>query len=217
MKKVVIISSAILICALSSIEAQISKGTWLVGVSTSLSYLNFGSDIMSLGFTTIKSNNSSGDPVKYTTLNFLPKAGYFVAPNLVIGLNNCISVSHEKSGEYKYSTTYLGTGPFARYYLNGTRVMPFFEASTLLGLVIDKSEGSGYSNSSKMGVTGLGAGAGLAVKLGEKVTFDIFAGYNRLTAKAKENNPDDEKTVQGTLGMKLGFTILLGTRVPSGS
>jgi outer membrane protein len=212
MKKAILFSAVILLFAVSSMEAQINKGRWLVGVSTSISYLNFGSDIMSLGYTTVKQTNSSGDDVKYTTFNFLPKAGYFVADNLVIGLNNCVSTSVEKSGDYKYTTTYLATGPFIRYYINSKKVMPFFEADALLGVMKDKSEGGGYDSSSDTGVTGLGLGAGAAFKLADKVTFDIMAGYNSLTAKAKQDNPDNEKTKQGTLGIKLGFTILLGSK-----
>jgi hypothetical protein len=212
MKKVLMITAVIFSIAVSITEAQINKGRWLTGVSTSFSYVNFGSDIMSLGYTTVKTTgNSSGDPVKYTTLNFLPKAGYFVADNLVIGLNSCLATSVEKSDQSKYKTTYFGIGPFARYYIKGNKVMPFFEVSTLFGSMTDKSDSQGYSYSDKTSVTSLGAGAGIAVKLADKVTFDIMAGYNSLTAKAKQDNPDDTKTVQGTIGLKLGFVVLLGS------
>jgi hypothetical protein len=60
-------------------------------------------------------------------------------------------------------------------------------------------------------MSSFGGGAGLAVKLGEKVTFDFMAGYNSMSEKAKQNNPNDERTVQGTLGFKLGFVVLLGS------
>jgi hypothetical protein len=213
MKKVIMMATVIFIMTFSVTEAQINKGKWLIGVSTSFSYVNFGSDIMSLGYTTVKTTgNSSGDPVKYTTFNFLPKVGYFVIDNLVVGLNSCLATSVEKSDQSKYNTTYFGIGPFARFYINGSKVMPFFEVSTLFGSMTDKSDYQGYSYSDKTSVRSLGAGAGIAVKLADKVTFDIMAGYNSLTAKAKQDNPDDIKTVQGTLGVKLGFVILLGSK-----
>ena len=56
-----------------------------------------------------------------------------------------------------------------------------------------------------------GGGIGLAAPLGEKVTFDIMAGYDSLTVKDKEDNDDNYRTVIGTLGLKIGFTILLGS------
>ena len=60
-------------------------------------------------------------------------------------------------------------------------------------------------------MSSIGAGAGIAVKLGEKVTFDMMAAYNSVTEKAKEYNTNNDKTVQGTLGVKFGFVILLGS------
>jgi len=60
-------------------------------------------------------------------------------------------------------------------------------------------------------MSSFGGGAGLAVKLGDKVTFDILAGYNSMTEKAKQNNPNDQRTVQGTLGVKFGFVAIFGT------
>jgi hypothetical protein len=50
------------------------------------------------------------------------------------------------------------------------------------------------------------------VKLGEKATFDMMAGYNSILEKAVENNPNDNRTVQGTMSFKLGFTLLLGSK-----
>jgi len=64
--------------ALSAVEAQVNKGRTLIGVSTSFSYVNFGSDLMSLGFASIKQKSNAPGYVepaaeKFTTFNFLPK------------------------------------------------------------------------------------------------------------------------------------------------
>jgi opacity protein-like surface antigen len=89
--------------------------------------------------------------------------------------------------------------------------MPFFEISSLFGSETNKYEDPYSSSSNKNSLTSFGGGAGLAVKLGDKVTFDMMAGYNSTSEKAKENNPNDERTVQGTIAFKLGFTVLLGS------
>ena len=211
MKKMIMLITVLSFFTLSVMEAQINKGRTLIGVSTSFSYVNFGSDIMSLGFTTIRQKSNAPGYVepaaeKVTTLNLLPRFGYFVINNLALGLNACIAYS----GETGYSTTYFGLGPFVRYYIPGSKVMPFFEASSLFGS-LNENESSYYNNSYKTGMTSIGGGAGLAVKLGDKVTFDIMAGYNSMSEKEKQNNPNNEKTIQGTLGFKFGFVVILGS------
>jgi hypothetical protein len=216
MKKTILLITVMCCFALSVTEAQISKGRSLAGVSTSFSYVNFGSDIMSLGFTTIKQkSNAAGytepDAQKITTLNFLPKFGYFAADNFVVGLEMCLASSAQKSGQSKYSMTYFGIGPFARYYLNGARFMPYFEVSSLFGSVTSKSQYIDDTFSEKSRATSIAGGFGLAVRLDDKVTFDIMAGYNSMTGKRIEDNPDNERTVQGTIGFKFGFVALLGS------
>lgn len=217
MKKVTILITFLWFVALAASEAQIHKGRTLTGLSTSFSSFNFGSDLMSLGFSSIKFKASAGtnvdpDVLKVTTLNLLPKFGYFFINNLALGLNLCIgaSIDKPKSGG-KSTMTSFGLGPFVRYYIPGSKVMPFFEVSSLFGSINEKYKDQSYSSSSKSSMSSIGGGAGLAVKLGDKVTFDILAGYNSMTEKAKQNNPYDQRTVQGTLGVKLGFVAIFGT------
>ena len=217
MKKITMVITLMCFFAFSVSEAQIRSGRSLIGVSTSFSYINYGSDLMSLGFSTIKYKANllaSVDPdvTNVTTLNLLPKFGYFIINNLAVGLNMYIGTStyKPKSGG-KSNTTSFGLGPFIRYYISGSKVMPFFEISSLFGSETNKYEDPYSSSSNKNSLTSFGGGAGLAVKLGDKVTFDMMAGYNSTSEKAKVNNPNDERTVQGTIAFKLGFTVLLGT------
>jgi outer membrane protein len=217
MKKVTVLITLFYFFAFSTSEAQINRGRSLIGVSTSFSYINYGSDLMSLGFSSIKSKgnnpaNVDPDVVKVTTLNLSPKFGFFIVNNLVLGINVSFGTSVDKpeSGGKSTSATF-GLGPFVRYYINGSKVMPFFEVSSLFGSISQKYEDPLYSSSNKSRISSIGGGAGLAVKLGEKATFDLMAGYNSISEKALENNPNDNRTVQGTIAFKLGFTILLGS------
>ena len=40
---------------------------------------------------------------------------------------------------------------------------------------------------------------------------DVLAGYHAVTIKDREDNADNERRVMGTLGLNIGFTILLGS------
>jgi hypothetical protein len=217
MKKEIMLITTLCFFVLSSAEAQVNKGRILIGVSTSFGYFNYGSDLMSLGFTTFKEISNTpyltdAYSYKMTTFNFLPKFGYLVVNNLAIGLDACLSSSSQKiAPDESFRMTTFGLGPFVRYYIPGKKVMPFFEINSEFGSIIQKNVNQNYSYKSKTSMSSIGAGAGIAVKLGEKVTFDMMAAYNSMTEKIKENNSYNDKTVQGTLGFKLGFVILLGS------
>tara|TARA_B100001057_G_scaffold431671_1_gene459316 strand:+ start:395 stop:637 length:243 start_codon:yes stop_codon:yes gene_type:complete len=74
----------------------------------------------------------------------------------------------------------------------------------------DYSEDSNWEDDEyKSSVMLIGGGIGLASPLGENVMLDILAGYNSLTLKDKEENDDNDRIVIGTLGLKIGLTILL--------
>jgi hypothetical protein len=219
MRKIYILIGVLCLYSLSATEAQINKGRVLTGISTSFSYINYGSDLMTLGFTSIKQKSNATGYVespaqKLITFNLLPKVGYFVIDNLALGLDAFIASSTQKDTEYnsKYSTTYLGVGPFVRYYISGSKVMPFFEVSSLFGTMNEKDKYESTTNTYKTGVMAFGGGIGMAVKLSDKLTFDMLTGYNSTTAKRKTDNPNDERTVQGTFGFKFGFVVLLGSK-----
>jgi outer membrane protein len=216
MKKLIMLVTALSFFSLTVLEGQINQGRMLIGVATSINYMSFGSDLMNLGFTTVKQkSNAPGyvepDAEKTTTINLLPRVGYFIIDNLVVGLDLSVSSYTAKySSDSKSTMTYLGVGPFVRYYIPGTSVMPFFEIGGLFGSLNEKYTSASYSDSYKYGMMSIGGGAGISVKLCEKVAFDIMAGYNSMTEKAKENNENDVRTVYGTLGVKLGFVCILG-------
>jgi outer membrane protein len=216
MKRIIMLFTVLSFFSLTVLEGQINQGRVLVGVATSINYMSFGSDFMNLGFTTVKQkSNAPGyvepDAEKTTTINLLPKVGYFIIDNLVVGLDLSVSSYTAKySSDSKSTMTYLGVGPFIRYYIPGTSVMPFFEIGGLLGTLNEKYTSGSYSDSYKYGMMSIGGGAGMAVKLGDKVMFDIMAGYNSMTEKEKENNENNVRTVYGTLGIKLGFVCILG-------
>ena len=106
MKKVSLLVSVLFILNVTFLKAQPGKGKVLIGISSSLSVAGTGSDPMSIGFSTTKyksdaSTSGSSDNDKTTSINFLPKIGYFVSDNFVLGIDLSTAVTNEE-----YSTTY---------------------------------------------------------------------------------------------------------------
>ncbi|MEN8137482.1 MAG: outer membrane beta-barrel protein [Bacteroidota bacterium] len=202
---------------LNAQTTQTNKGNVLIGVSSTLSIAGTGSDLMNIGFTSIKfksdGQDDDSDTEKMTNINLLPKAGYFVSDNLAMGLNFNLAFSSSKNGDgdYKYTQTLFSTGPFIRYYIPTSKVLPYFELNSSFGSLKDKYEDDGGVEESKTGIMSFGGGVGIAAPLGDKVTLDFLAGYNSLTVKDKEDNEDNERMVIGTFGLKVGFTVMLGS------
>lgn len=221
MKKITLFTVFLLAISIGLLNAQTNKGKVLLGVSSTLSLAGTGSDLMSLGYSTIKQkSNAAGfeesDPLKNTSINLSPKVGYFVIDNLALGLDLDVALSISKDGEdhYKYSQTSMSIDPFIRYYIPTSKVLPFFEISSSFGSLnskMDYTDPNQEDFENKYSIFSFGGGIGLAAPLSERITFDVLAGYNSLTRKNKKDNDDNVRIVTGTLGLIIGFTIFLGS------
>ncbi len=226
MKKISILAISLITINFGLLQAQTDhtqtdQRKMMVGVSSTLSLAGTGSDLMNLGYSITQNKSDAAgveeyDPNKMANINLLPKVGYFIVDNLAIGLDLNIALSSTKHGElnYKFSKMLLSVGPFVRYYIPTKKVLPYFEIYGSFGSINYKSDYSenSYSEDSehKDRIMSIGGGIGLAVPLGKRVTFDILAGYNHMIVKPIEDNDDNFRTVIGTLGLKIGFTIILG-------
>lgn len=221
MKKLLITLFAVLMTL--SLSAQIEKGTVLLGISSSVNVAESGSNLMSLGFTssTFKTDMegfSDADPDKITRFNLAPHLGIFAADNLVIGVDLVYGYYRYKEPEdtfypFNYKETLICTGPFVRYYVPLKRVLPFVEAGVTFGSNVSKTERPSDSTvgdtEDKTNIMTYSAGVGLAAPLGERVNFDIMAGYRFLQFKY-DDNEYDSRSEYSTVGLTLGFTVLLG-------
>lgn len=203
MKKTSFLTIGLIVISIGLINAQTNQGKYLLGLS---------SDIFSLGYTTSKTKsdaNGSEEANKSFNVNLSPEIGYFIIDNLVIGLNLGVGSQTTKTGNDndKYTFTSLSVGPFVRYYVPTSKVLPFFELGGSFGSMSTKFEDS----KDKTGIIKYGGGIGLAAPLGERVMVDVLAGYHSVTYKDKEDNEDNERMIFGTLGLNIGFTILLGS------
>jgi hypothetical protein len=202
MKKSSVLTVALIVISIGLLNAQTTKGKYLVELS---------SDLLSLGYSssTSKSDNGGSDnTLNSFTVGLRPSAGYFVIDNLALGLGFNITYSVGNLGEdnqYSYMATDIG--PFVRYYIPTSKVLPFFQLDGSVGSQVwDINDGK-----NKFGVTKYGGGIGMAVPLGERIMGDLLLGYYSETTKDKEDNENNSRRVAGTLGLSIGFTILLGS------
>jgi len=209
MKKLFLLIPVICLLSLQPVEAQIEQGKFIAGVSSTLGLGDYGTDLMSLGFTTRKIKDGGGDVnVTYSTLNFnlLPRIGYFVIDNIVLGAELQVGISIEKSkdSDYKSIESLLAIGPFARYYFPLENIYPFAEANVGFGSWQEKWS-NGSEGDDKEGLFSWGLGVGASKPVGENVLLDALVGYMSQTWKDPDN---DYKYIYGTIGLRLGIAIL---------
>ena len=194
MKKASFLTIGLFVISIGFLNAQTNQGKLLLGLS---------SDIFSLGYTTLTTKSDAGgseDADKLFSVNLSPKMGYFVIDNLAIGLDFGVGLIANNVGTDNSNTTaWISAGPFVRYYVPTSKVLPFLELGGALG-----SQGTNTT-------VGYGGGIGLAMPLSERVMFDVLAGYQSVSYKDREDNTDNKRAVMGTLGLSIGFVILLGS------
>ena len=206
-------------------QSQTLKGNGFIAASTTFGV--FGSvgggssgQLASIGFSSIKLKSdaqgfSEPEPDKFSSFNIQPRAGFFVSDNFAIGADLTLGFSSSKAGdsESQSNQTTLAVGPFIRNYFPVENVLPYFEVGAAFGSVKSKFEDPEFDfdeeDKSKLLAWDIGIGVGIPV--GQKATFDVAATYNSLSVKADEDNPDNVRTVIGTVGIKLSVLVFLGS------
>jgi len=213
MKKITLLLAALCLIVSGAIAqpAQLAKGNIMLGVTSTLSVGGlWGSDFVSFGFSTNKVNDGTTTEPSYktTSWNFLPRAGYFVMDNLAAGIEVMTSGYMDKDvndGD-KDGESVFGVGPFVRYYYPLDKVSPFAEAEAVFGSYKETFSTDTY----KEGLVMIGGGVGVAVPLGDKVSFDALVGYSHTSWKEKDVVEGDAYTyITGGFGLRLGFTVYL--------
>ncbi|HSI74863.1 MAG TPA: hypothetical protein VK957_03160 [Lunatimonas sp.] len=220
MKKINIVTVLLLLINLGFVNAQTDKGRMLLGASSDLGLS--GAGLVDIGYSSTKlkldgasyvEDNSS----KITNISLLPKFGYFVADNLALGLDVAFATARLKGGNSntESNSRLLSTGPFIRYYIPTAKVLPFVEVNSSFGRRTNTTKyvdnPNLQDNITKTNIRSFGGGIGLAVPLGEKVAFDILAGFNSLTVNNKDGYFSNSRYVTSSLGLKVGFTMFLGS------
>jgi len=193
--------------------AQMGKGRIMTGMASSLNRENFDSDFANLSFTGTTSVSSTGEETegeKATGFNLIPSAGYFIIDNLAAGLNLLVSYNKYDLGgslDQKNTHLHLSAVPFIRYYYPAGKIYPFAEVSAGIGTSMQKSVTTNGENKYTWAVTSFGGGAGVALPVGSKVTFDIMAGYSWISFKREAQQDVIVKDIYGSFGLKMGFMV----------
>jgi len=217
MKRYTLFIAALFLAASGALAqpAQLEKGNIMLGVtSTAAMSGSWGSDMLSIGFlrSKHKSVSSSYNENDIRTLSLLPKGGYFIMDNLAVGLETMLarSTRQHADSEGKYIETTIAIGPVVRYYYPLEKIYPFAEIETMFGSCIDKWPTSGsIEEVYRYSIFMAGLSLGAAVPLGDKVTFDMTAGYTRIVWKEKEDNEEDFSEIYVGPAIRMGFTIYL--------
>jgi hypothetical protein len=187
-----------------SLNAQTTAGKLLLGGSSNMGF--------SASTNKWKNDNGSGTDSKDLNLNLSPQVGFFVINGLAVGLVMEINYSSSKddaTNDKSISTT-LVAGPFVRYYFGSSKIKPFVEGSGGFGLYVDKYDpDEGNTLTDKYGVMALQGKGGVAFFLNDAVSLELGLSYNYMTAKAKEDNDTNYKTINGGIGMDIGIVVVL--------
>jgi len=171
-----------------SLNAQITKGNWLVGGNGSFSS------------STATSEDNSGNKIesKATGLRLNPNIGYFLADKIAFGLDTSINFSNPQGNENSSWT--LGLGPFIRYYFfdNDKIVNLFSEANYIFSSGISEQ-----NNDLKSSAFGLSVGGVLFFN--SSVGLELSLNYT--DSKTRRDGSADANF--NNLQIALGFQIHL--------
>ncbi|MBU2927630.1 outer membrane beta-barrel protein [Winogradskyella psychrotolerans] len=171
-----------------SLNAQITKGNWLVGGSGSFTS------------TTATSEDNLGNEFESiaTALQLRPNIGYFLTDKFATGLNIGVNLSNSPGRDN--SNWSMSVGPFARYYFlkPENRVNLFGEASF--------SYGNGLSEINKdRNTTSYGFSTGGVLFFNSSVGLEMSLNYTDSTSRSDGSSDTNFKN----LFLGLGFQIHL--------
>ena len=170
-----------------TVNAQITKGNWMVGGSAN--FTNSKAESKGNGFTS-KS--------KVSGFNISPNLGYFIADQFALGLTPSLSFSNPE-GENNNSTSY-GIGPFFRYqFLDiDKKINILAETSYRFGKVSGQSTDGSKSNSFQFK-------AGPVIYFNSSVGLELTVDYDTRNIK----NGSGSETSFSSFNISIGFQIHL--------
>ncbi len=219
MKKAVFFIAATLFFASNHLFAQTEKGRTLVAISSALGN-NGGDTGLSFSSSKIKSDDFESDGTNSFSFNLSPRLGYFITNDLAVGLELTYSfLRFENPGFQGFGSSetkinqYSG-GPFIRYYFKGEKIRPIIEGGLSFGRSTNTDEGANPVDGGDLefssNLFSFGGGAGLAVSLGNHVSFDALLVYLNSQVKPTDNNDSNLRSIVSAFSLRLGFSIYLG-------
>jgi hypothetical protein len=213
MKKVILITAALLLAAAYTVNAQLVKGRYFAAGSNRLE-LNIGGEKSKYDGTVDESSKYS-----YFDFDLQPKFGYTVINNLVVGgfLDiDLYSWTAKDDSYFERGATFI-LGPFARFYfLDFDKLRPFAEAAVGFGIDNYKIKFDPDDDYSKYNETVFRyrLGGGATYFFNEFVGADLFLGFAHDSYMYNEDESDGSRSGKETVVyaeflMQLGVVVML--------
>lgn len=226
MKKAFLFTSLFVFAVVTS-QAQISKGSWLIGTSIGSSTLSFGNnDNNYSNSSTSYPNSERATTTRNFAINFGPQIGYFVKNNLMIGatLSAGFSSAHSNftstgastlgtnlpSVESNSNTTSVSVGPLLRYYfgdINISKTLFFVQVNGSVGTSDGPTTASGEydnytykTNGQTSGTFNWNAGGDLGVThfINKSIGLIAYAGYSHGSSQGHSTSTTNYIYKNGT-------------------
>ena len=138
-------------------------------------------------------NSRSYDGDTYTYIYLLPEVGYFVTDQIAVGaLLNLEFFGGDGDGSW------IGIGPFGRYYFNNSGPARFFGQAGIEFYNIDFG-----GNSDSFTNFGFNIGAGVDYFLNESVALEALLNFN-------SNKDQDDDESEKNIGLNIGVSVFIG-------
>ncbi len=205
MKKLLLVAA---FAAFGAVNAQMQKGTWQFGGTTTLGVNNFTTNVKVQG-------EGNVDGPKFTAFTLTPSAAYFVADNLAVGLDATVAavgVKFDQIDEYDVdmNANTFSIMPTVRYYFyNEGNIIPYVSGGFGLATAKVNVDLEGENMSEKMNGYAWKLKGGIAWLLNKNVAVDLGLGYGQNVYNTNVENYDVDFST-GNLGVNAGFTIFLG-------
>lgn len=175
-----------------------------------------GSSAMSLTSTSDKwkSDDDDGKIGKATQFAFSPMFGVFVINGLAVGVELQTGFQSYKYDDdfiydYDYNEFLLAAGPFVRYYLLSGKIKPYGHLAIGGGIDIYSDDDPNDSDTYSWGVTVWEVGAGVGFFVNDHVSIDLGLLHTHQSIKAKEDNPENFKSINNEFGLNVGIVVVL--------
>lgn len=204
MKKIIIVIALVCLCN-TIVQAQISKGSVLLGGGLSVESVQAEYDGEELG--------------SESSLSFGPSIGYFVSDGIAVGLN--LSIVNQRSSEddfdfgtYEVETSAIGIGPFIRFYKASSNENFAFFAQGSLSFISGSTKESYDGDSDKAKLKGLDVAIspGFAYFFNERWSAELLFRGIAYTSLTPDKRNDELKLTTITIGLD-SLTPTLGLRV----
>lgn len=198
-----------LLCAVALcgvVNAQMSKGNWVVSGSTTVSFSNASSKF--------KYDGNSTDGPKISTFMVAPSVGYFVTDNIAVGMDlTFISVSDKDVDGDKTTSNTTSIMPMGTYYFKGdTNLVPYAGVGVGYASFSNKFTSSNFDYKTTSDGLSWKAKGGIVYLLTPSIGLDFGLSYQGFSAKQDVDTGIGTVSVTenvNTLGVFAGISVFL--------